>query len=101
MYKNAGQFPEGTFFLEELQLSLKAEADVSCTEPSERAFFPGEFDGADATVKDSQRRVASSGWGYYNSNHHEEGSHNQGPLDGRVRRLPHRPATTDEGWTQS
>jgi Cytochrome P460 len=56
----------------ELQLTLSAEnADGSRNEPSGRGFFPGKFNGADVTVKDSTRYAATGGWGYYNFNHHE------------------------------
>ena len=43
--------------------------DGSRTEPSGRGYFPGKFNGADVTVKDSKRYPG--GWGYYNFNHHE------------------------------
>lgn len=72
IYKKTGVFPEGTILFKELQLSLPAEnPDGSRTEPSGRGYFPGAFNGADVTVKDSKRYAASGGWGYYNFNHHE------------------------------
>lgn len=72
IYKKTGEFPEGTIFFKELQLTLPAEnPDGSRTEPSGRGYFPGPFNGADVTVKDSKRYAASGGWGYYNFNHHE------------------------------
>jgi Cytochrome P460 len=72
IYRNTGVFPEGTIFLKELQLTLQKEnADGSRTEPSGRGFFPGPFNGADVTVKDTKRYAATGGWGYYNFNHHE------------------------------
>jgi hypothetical protein len=40
-------------------------------EPSGRGYFPGAFNGADVTVKDSKRYVATGGWGYFDFNHHE------------------------------
>src|SRR5262249_3254272 len=42
-------------------------------EPSLRGggYFPGPWNGADATVKDSKRYADTRGWGYYNFNHHE------------------------------
>ena len=71
-YKKTGVFPEGTIFFKELQLTLPAEnADGSRTEPSGRGFFPGPFNGADVTVKDSKRFSETNGWGYFNFNHHE------------------------------
>jgi hypothetical protein len=72
IYKKTGQFPEGTIFFKELQLTLPAEnPDGSRTEPSGRGFFPGPYNGADVTVKDSKRFAESNGWGYFNFNHHE------------------------------
>ena len=65
-------FPEGTIFLKELQLTLpKENADGSRTEPSGRGYFPGKFNGADVTVKDTKRYADTGGWGYYNFNHFE------------------------------
>jgi hypothetical protein len=58
--------------VKELQLMLPAtNPDGSRTEPSGRGFFPGAFNGADVTVKDTKRYEATDGWGYYNFNHHE------------------------------
>jgi hypothetical protein len=72
IYKKTGQFPEGTIFFKELQLTLPAQnPDGSRTEPSGRGYFPGPYNGADATVKDSKRFAATNGWGYFNFNHHE------------------------------
>lgn len=72
IYKKTGEFPEGTIFFKELQLTLPAEnPDGSRTEPSGRGFFPGKLNGADVTVKDTKRYADSGGWGYYNFNHHE------------------------------
>jgi hypothetical protein len=73
IYKETGMFPEGTIFVKELQLTLKPEEnpDGSRTEPSGRGYFPGDFNGADVTVKDTKRFAESGGWGYFNFNHHE------------------------------
>ena len=72
IYKKTGEFPEGTIFFKELQLTLPAQnQDGSRTEPSGRGFFPGKLNGADVTVKDTKRYADSGGWGYYNFNHHE------------------------------
>jgi hypothetical protein len=73
IYKKTGVFPEGTIFVKELQLTLKPEEnpDGSRTEPSGRGYFPGAFNGADVTVKDTKRFAESGGWGYFNFNHHE------------------------------
>jgi len=72
IYKRTKQFPEGTILFKELQLTLPGQnADGSRTELSGRGYFPGPFNGADATVKDTKRFAASGGWGYFNFNHHE------------------------------
>jgi hypothetical protein len=72
IYKKTNEFPEGTIFFKELQLVLPAEnPDGSRTEPSGRGYFPGPFNGADVTVKDSKRFADTGGWGYFNFNHHE------------------------------
>jgi hypothetical protein len=72
IYKKTGVFPEGTIFVKELQLMLPADRpDGSKGEPSGRGFFPGPFNGADVTVKDTKRYSGTDGWGFYNFNHHE------------------------------
>jgi hypothetical protein len=72
IYKQTNVFPEGTILFKELQLTLlKQNADGSRAEPSGVGFFPGPFNGADVTVKDSKRYAETGGWGYYNFNHHE------------------------------
>ncbi len=72
IYKQTGEFPEGTILFKELQLTLPAEnPDGSRTEPSGKGYFPGKFNGADVTVKDSKRFAGTNGWGYFNFNHHE------------------------------
>ena len=72
IYQKTNEFPEGTIFFKELQLTLPGQnPDGSRTEPSGRGYFPGPFNGADVTVKDSKRYADTSGWGYYNFNHHE------------------------------
>jgi hypothetical protein len=72
IFKQTGQFPEGTILFKELQLTLQAEnSDGSRTESSGRGYFPGKFNGADVTVKDSKRFPETNGWGYFNFNHHE------------------------------
>jgi cytochrome P460 len=45
--------------------------DGSRTEPSGRGYFPGKFNGADVTVKDSKRFADTGGWGFFNFNHRE------------------------------
>lgn len=73
IYRKTGTFPDGTLFFKELQLIKRASEnpDGSRTEPSGRGYFPGEFNGADATVKDSKRFADTGGWGFFNFNHHE------------------------------
>jgi Cytochrome P460 len=72
IYKRTNEFPEGTIMFKELQLTLPGQnPDGSRTEPSGRGYFPGHFNGADVTVKDTKRYADTNGWGYYNFNHHE------------------------------
>ena len=73
IYKKTNVFPEGTIMFKELQLTLPPAEfpDGSRTEPSGRGYFPGPFNGADVTVKDTKRYADTEGWGYYNFNHHE------------------------------
>src|SRR5438270_2112349 len=73
IYKKTGVFPDGTIFFKELQLTLgpAENPDGSRTEPSGRGYFPGAFNGADVTVKDTKRFADTGGWGYFNFNHHE------------------------------
>ena len=73
IYRKTGVFPDGTIFVKELQLTLgpAENPDGSRTEPSGRGYFPGAFNGADVTVKDTKRFADSGGWGYFNFNHHE------------------------------
>jgi Cytochrome P460 len=73
IYKRTGRFPEGTLFFKELQRVLKPGAfpDGSQNQPSGRGYFPGAYNGADVTVKDSKRYAATGGWGYFNFHHYE------------------------------
>jgi hypothetical protein len=72
IYKQTNKFPEGTIFVKELQLTLPGQnPDGSRAAPSGRGYFPGPWNGADVTVKDTKRYAESHGWGYYNFNHHE------------------------------
>src|SRR5215469_7374047 len=72
IYQKTHEFPEGTIFFKELQLTKPGEnPDGSRTEPSGRGYFPGDFNGADVTVKDSKRFAETGSWGYFNFNHHE------------------------------
>lgn len=71
IYKKTGVFPEGTIFFKELQLVQRADhPDGSANEPSGRGYFPGAFNGADVSVKDSTRFAETGGWGYFNFGHH-------------------------------
>jgi len=72
-YKKTNIFPEGTIFFKELQLTLPPAQypDGSQTQLSGRGYFPGAWNGADVTVKDTKRHADTGGWGYYNFNHHE------------------------------
>src|SRR5262249_32576984 len=72
IYKKPFTFPEGTIMFKDLQLTLPGQnPDGSRTEPSGRGYFPGPFNGGDATVKDTKRYADTGGWGDYDFNHHE------------------------------
>src|SRR5215472_4953200 len=75
IYRKTGIFPDGTIFFKELQLTLgpaeNQNPDGSQTEPSGRGYFPGKFNGADVTVKDSKRYADTGGWGHFNFHHFE------------------------------
>src|SRR5499426_1335225 len=69
IYKKTGLFPDGTIF--QLTLGPSENPDGSRTEPSGRGYFPGAFNGADVTVKDTKRFADTGGWGYFNFHHSE------------------------------
>lgn len=72
-YKQTGEFPEGTMIFKELQLTLPGEnEDGSRTEVSGRGYFPGAFNGADVSVKDSKRCADTNNWCYFNFGHKPE-----------------------------
>jgi len=73
IYEKTNAFPEGTIMFKELQLTKKPEEnpDGSRTEASGRGYFPGAFNGADVTVKDSKLFAASGGWGFFDFDHFE------------------------------
>ncbi|HEY4318860.1 MAG TPA: cytochrome P460 family protein [Herbaspirillum sp.] len=102
IYKKTGEFPEGTIFFKELQLLLPAQnPDGSRTEASGRGYFPGKFNGADVTVKDSKRYVATGGWGYYNFNHFEPKAATAKVKPNEECAFCHRAnAKKDDVWTQ-
>ena len=100
IYKKTFTFPEGTIMFKDLQLTLPGQnPDGSRTEPSGRGYFPGPFNGADVTVKDTKRFAASGGWGYFNFNHHEPKAPTAKFTDcGHACHLAS--AKKDEVWTQ-
>jgi Cytochrome P460 len=102
IYKKTGEFPEGTIFFKELQLTLQGEnPDGSRTEPSGRGYFPGPWNGADVTVKDSKRFADTNGWGYFNFNHHEPKAQMAKVKDkGECAYCHIASAKKDEVWTQ-
>ncbi len=70
-YLKTGSFPEGTVIIKELTRVLNPTfPDGSRTEPSGRGFFNGEYNGIDATVKDSKRFAKTNGWGFFTFGHH-------------------------------
>jgi hypothetical protein len=103
IYKKTNEFPEGTIFFKELQLTLPPaeNADGSRTEPSGRGYFPGKWNGADVTVKDTKRYADSGGCGYYNFNHHEPKAPTAKLKDRTECAFCHQAsAKKDEVWTQ-
>lgn len=71
VYRQTGEFPDGTVIAKELVLLQKGKfPDGSSVGPSGRGYFAGEFQGMDVMVKDSQRFKASNGWGFFNFGHH-------------------------------
>jgi hypothetical protein len=102
IYMKTGEFPEGTIFFKELQLALPGESpDGSRTEPSGRGYFPGPYNGADVTVKDSKRYASTGGWGYYNFNHHEPKAPTAMPRSiGECASCHIANAKKDDVWTQ-
>src|SRR3546814_12422826 len=57
IYKKTGEFPEGTIFFKELQLTLPAEnPDGSRAQPSGRGYFPGKWKG-----RSEERPVGKAG----------------------------------------
>jgi len=71
VYLKTGSFPEGTVIVKELTRVLDPTfPDGSRMEPSGRGYFNGEYNGIDATVKDSKRFSATNGWGFFTFGHH-------------------------------
>ncbi|WP_022723617.1 cytochrome P460 family protein [Rhodopseudomonas sp. B29] len=102
IYKQTGEFPEGTILFKELQLTLPGEnSDGSRTELSGRGYFGGPLNGADVTVKDTKRFPDTGGWGYFNFHHYE-------PKAATAKAMPKSEcaychmasAKKDEVWTQ-
>jgi len=102
IYKKTGAFPEGTIFFKELQRTLPGEnPNGSRTEPSGSGYFPGAYNGADVTVKDTKRYAATGGWGYYNFNHHEPKAATAMPRSKEECAACHiASAKKDDVWTQ-
>ena len=102
IYKQTGEFPEGTIFFKELQLTLPAEnPDGSRTEPSGRGYFGGPLNGADVTVKDTKRFSDTGGWGYFNFHHYEPKAATAKALSKSECAYCHMAsAKKDEVWTQ-
>ena len=70
-YLKTGDFPEGTVIVKELTRVLDPTfPDGSRKEPSGRGYFNGEYNGIDATVKDSKRFPDTNGWGFFTFGHH-------------------------------
>ncbi len=70
-YLKTGSFPEGTVIIKELTRVLSPTfPDGSRNEPSGRGFFNGEYNGIDATVKDSKRFSKTNNWGFFTFGHH-------------------------------
>lgn len=102
-YRKTNQFPEGTIMFKELQLTLPPPQfpDGSRNEPSGRGYFPGAFNGADVTVKDSKRYAATGGWGYFDFNHFEPKAKMTGVQPKDKCAFCHiASAKKDEVWTQ-
>lgn len=71
IYRETGEFPEGTILLKELQLIQPGtHEDGSRIEASGRGYFPGTLNGIDISVKDSRRFRDTNGWGFFNFGHH-------------------------------
>jgi len=103
MYKKTHEFPEGTIMFKELQLMLPPAQfkDGSRSEPSGRGYFPGAFNGADVTVKDSKRYAVTGGWGYFDFNHHEPKAPTAAVQPKEMCAFCHiQGAKKDEVWTQ-
>lgn len=70
IYRATGEFPEGTIFLKELQLTMPGTySDGSRVEVSGRGYFPGVRNGIDISVKDSNRFSDTNGWGFFTFGH--------------------------------
>ena len=73
-FKKTGEYPEGSIFVKELQLTLPPaeNPDGSRTEVSGRGYFPGVFNGMDVMVKDSKRCASTNNWCFFNFGHHAQ-----------------------------
>ena len=71
LYRETGEWPEGTIMLKELQLTQAAtNPDGSSVEVSGRGYFPAARNGIDISVKDARRFADTDGWGFFNFGHH-------------------------------
>lgn len=71
IYRETGEFPEGTILLKELQLTMPGtHEDGSRNEVSGRGYFPAATNGIDISVKDSRRFKDTQNWGFFNFGHH-------------------------------
>ena len=102
-YKKTGKFPDGTIMFKELQLVLGPAQypDGSQIEPSGRGYFPGAFNGADVSVKDSKRYADTDNWAYFDFNHFEPKAHTTKAQPKNQCQFCHiANAKKDEVWTQ-
>jgi len=75
VYKETGEFPQGTQLAKELVsvISEGANEDGSTAQVSGRGYFQGDFQGFELTVKDSVRFADEpGGWAYFSFGHHAE-----------------------------
>ena len=71
VYRETGEWPQGTIMFKELQLTRPAtNSDGSSVEVSGRGYFPGALNGVDISVKDSKRFAETNEWGFFNFGHH-------------------------------
>ena len=70
IYRETGDWPEGTIMFKELQLVQPGTyEDGSRDEASGRGYFPAKLNGVDISVKDSERFKDTDGWGFFTFGH--------------------------------